>query len=125
MGKDKRRQVVGHAYGPSKRSQVMFFVTVGVVAVVLVGGFFLLIGLFDTVPDDLPDKAPWSQSADNTAHASEQGTKPLSPLGPCGEPGNVYPTPETSPCKSGVSSIGEPLPAQSSSGAAASGSSAK
>ena len=30
-GQDKRRQVVGHSYGPSARSQIMFFVAVAAV----------------------------------------------------------------------------------------------
>src|ERR687892_2546000 len=38
MGQDKRRQVVGHSYGPSRRSQIMFFVAVAAVLVVIVGG---------------------------------------------------------------------------------------
>src|SRR3954471_6534758 len=39
MGEDKRRQVVGHSYGPSKRSQIMFFVAVRKGAVVIVGSW--------------------------------------------------------------------------------------
>ena len=34
MGQDKRRQVVGHSYGPSRKSQVIFFVVVAAVLVV-------------------------------------------------------------------------------------------
>ena len=37
MGQDKRRQVVGHTYGPSARSRIMFFLTVGAVLALTVG----------------------------------------------------------------------------------------
>ena len=59
MGQDKRRQVVGHSYGPSRRSQIMFFVAVGVVVVVIVGGWLTLVGLFDKPPTHFKDSAPW------------------------------------------------------------------
>src|SRR4029079_11869827 len=47
MGRDKRRPVVGHSYGPSARTQLMFFVAVGIVLVVVVGGWLSLVALFD------------------------------------------------------------------------------
>jgi cobalamin biosynthesis Mg chelatase CobN len=90
MGQDKRRQVVGHSYGPSRRSQVMFFGIVAVVLVVIIGGWTLAVAAFDTAPETYPDKAPWS----NTSQLSPT----RSPSGPCGEPGNAYPPPADSPC---------------------------
>src|SRR5438067_13428774 len=45
MGQDKRRQVVGHSYGPTRRSQIMFFVAVGAVLVVVVGGWLALVAV--------------------------------------------------------------------------------
>src|SRR5918994_4692346 len=63
MGQDKRREVVGHSYGPSRRSQVMFFVIVGVIVVAIVGGSMAAVAAFDTIPDELPDEAPWSKNA--------------------------------------------------------------
>lgn len=98
MGQDKRRQVVGHSYGPSKRSQIMFFVAVAVVLVVIVGGWFVLVGLFDKPPTHFTDKAPWSTTPANAQVALEQNARPVSPATPCGEPGNVYPIPPESPC---------------------------
>jgi hypothetical protein len=98
MGQDKRRQVVGHSYGPSRRSQIMFFVSVAVVLVVIVGGWFVLVGLFDKPPTHFTDKAPWSATPANAQVALEQNAKPVSPATPCGEPGNVYPIPPQSPC---------------------------
>ena len=98
MGQDKRRQVVGHSYGPSKRSQIMFFVSVAIVLVVIVGGWFVLVGLFDKPPTHFTDKAPWSTRPANAQVALEQNAKPVSPATPCGEPGNVYPIPPESPC---------------------------
>jgi hypothetical protein len=98
MGQDKRRQVVGHSYGPSRRSQIMFFVAVATVAVVVVGGWLVLVGLFDKPPTHFKDSAPWSTTPANAALAAEQTAKPVSPLTPCGEPGNQYPVPPQSPC---------------------------
>jgi len=91
MGQDKRRQVVGHAYGPSRKSQMIFFVIVGAIAVVVIGGYALAIAAFDQPQDEYADAAPWSSS-----DAEQRPTR--SPSGPCGEPGNPYPPPEDSPC---------------------------
>jgi hypothetical protein len=90
MGQDKRRQVVGHSYGPSRRSQLIFFGIVGAVVVVILGGWTLAVAAFDTAPESYPDKAPWSTAA--------QQNPTRSPSGPCGEPGNPYPPPADSPC---------------------------
>src|SRR5688572_4047945 len=76
MGKDKRREVVGHAYGPSRRSQVMFFVAVGVILVVIIGGWTLAVAAFDQPPDSNPDKAPWSAADAPQIPARD-------PAGPC------------------------------------------
>jgi hypothetical protein len=98
MGQDKRRQVVGHSYGPSRRSQIMFFVAVATVAVVIVGGWLVLVGLFDKPPTHFKDTAPWSTTPVTAQLAAEQSAKPVSPSSPCGEPGNEYPIPPESPC---------------------------
>jgi hypothetical protein len=98
MGHDKRREVVGHSYGPSAKSQIMFFVTVGAVVVVIVGGWLLLVGLFDKPPNHFKDSAPWSTTTANSTLAAQQNAKPVSPATPCGEPGNQYPIPPQSPC---------------------------
>ena len=97
-GQDKRRQVVGHSYGPSARSQIMFFVAVALVAVVVVGGWLGLVALFDKPPTHFEDKAPWSKAAANSSLAAQQNAKPVDPADPCGEPGNPYPIPAESPC---------------------------
>ncbi len=98
MGQDKRRQVIGHTYGPSAKSQIMFFVTVGAVLAVIVGGWLLLVGLFDKPPTHFKDSAPWSRTASNPALAAQQNATPRDPANPCGEPGNPYPVPPQSPC---------------------------
>src|SRR5262249_23857801 len=59
MGQDKRRQVVGHSYGPTARSQIMFFVAVGIVLLVIDGGWLGLVALFDKPPTHFSDRAPW------------------------------------------------------------------
>jgi len=98
MGQDKRRQVVGHSYGPSRRSQLMFFVAVATVLVVVVGGWLALVAAFDNPPERFSQRAPWSTTASDPQLAAEQKAKPVSPLTPCGEPGNEYPIPAESPC---------------------------
>jgi hypothetical protein len=98
MGQDKRRQVVGHSYGPSAKSQIMFFVAVGAMVAVIIGGWLLLVGLFDKPPTHFKDSAPWSTTASNPALAAQQNAKPVDPSTPCGEPGNPYPVPPQSPC---------------------------
>jgi hypothetical protein len=98
MGQDKRRQVVGHTYGPSAKSQIMFFLTVGAVLAAIVGGWLLLVGLFDKPPTHFEDSAPWSATATNPALAAQQNATPQDPGNPCGEPGNPYPVPAQSPC---------------------------
>jgi hypothetical protein len=98
MGQDKRREVVGHSYGPSRRSQIMFFVAVGAVVFVIVGGWLGLVALFDKPPTHFKDTAPWSQTPASAALATQQNAKPVSPATPCGEPGNPYPIPPQSPC---------------------------
>ena len=99
-GMDKRRQVVGHSYGPTARKQIMFFVAVAAVLVVIVGGWLVLVGLFDKPPIHFQDQAPWSKAPANSSLAAEQNAKPVNPAGPCGEPGNPYPIPVDSPCAS-------------------------
>jgi len=98
MGQDKRRQVVGHSYGPSKRSQIMFFVAVAAVLIVIVGGWLTLVALFDKPPTHFKDSAPWSTTPTSAQLAAEQNAKPVPPSNPCGEPGNQYPIPPQSPC---------------------------
>ncbi|MDX6616430.1 MAG: hypothetical protein QOD60_1521 [Solirubrobacterales bacterium] len=61
MGKDKRREVIGHAYGPSRRSQLA--VLGGFIAVVLIVVFGLgaIARDADKTPKSNPDLAPWGQ----------------------------------------------------------------
>ena len=96
MGQDKRRQVIGHTYGPSRRSQLMFFAAVAVVLVLVVGGYMAAIAAFDQPKDSYADRAPWS--APDTPQNAAGNYRPPSPSGPCGEPGNPYPLPADSPC---------------------------
>jgi hypothetical protein len=108
MGQDKRRQVVGHSYGPSRRSQLLFFVIVGVIVVVIVGGGMAAVAAFDTIPDELPDEAPWSKQAATPELQAQQQAAPKPVDTPCGEPGNEYPAPSDSPCGPSISTAGKP-----------------
>jgi hypothetical protein len=108
MGQDKRRPVVGHSYGPSRRSQVIFFVAVAAILVVVVGGWFAAVKAFDTTPEEFPDEAPWSAADTPQNVAAQSGYQPRSPDGPCGEPGNQFPQPENSPCAQQKTSEDQP-----------------
>ena len=72
MGDDKRREVVGKSYGPS-RTRVFgtFAAFIAIVAAVSVGFYFLAKEL-DQPPAENPDEAPWSQ-----ADAPQSPPKPL------------------------------------------------
>ena len=76
MGQDKRRQVVGHSYGPTRRSQIMFFVAVAAVAVVIVGGWLTLVSIFDKPPTHFKDTAPWSTTLTSPQVAAERNAPP-------------------------------------------------
>ena len=108
MGQDKRRQVVGHSYGPSRRSQVLFFVIVAAIVVVIVGGWLAAVSAFDTIPDELPDEAPWSKPAATPELQAQQQATPKPVDTPCGEPGNEYPAPSGSPCGPSIATEGKP-----------------
>jgi hypothetical protein len=73
MGKDKRREVIGHSYGPSKRSQFLVLGSVIATMAVLVIGFTLLANHADRTPKSNPDAAPW---------ASENGAVQHPPIRP-------------------------------------------
>ena len=62
MGKNKRREVIGHAYGPSRKSQLMFFGITAAALVILVGGGKMLADKSDERPDSNPDAAPWAEA---------------------------------------------------------------
>lgn len=100
MGQDKRRQVIGDSYGPSRRSQIMFFVAVAAVIFLVIGGSLALVSAFDQAPDEFPDRAPWTETATTPELVAQQKATPRAPGTPCGEPGNEYPAPSDSPCRS-------------------------
>ncbi len=104
MGQDKRREVIGHSYGPSKKTQLVFFIAVAAVFAILIGGYLAAIAAFDQPEDTYADEAPWSKEGAPTQ-------KPLDPATPCGEPGNPQPddsSVEDSPCaaKAGIAPTG-------------------
>lgn len=71
MGKDKRRQVVGGTYSPTRSRIITTFATAIGVIVVLVVGFILLAKQLDKAPDTNPDQAPWAVS-DAPQHPPKQ-----------------------------------------------------
>ena len=61
MGQDKRRSVIGHAYGPSKARQIAYYVAfIAFIAALYFGAKFAVDEL-DQPPARNADKAPWSQ----------------------------------------------------------------
>jgi hypothetical protein len=61
MGKDKRREVIGHAYGPSRKSQLAVLGGFLAVVLILVFGLGAVARNADKTPKSNPDVAPWSQ----------------------------------------------------------------
>jgi hypothetical protein len=61
MGKEKRREVVGHSYGPSVARQAALYGVFVAVTAVLVIAFVLIAGKLDQAPESYPDLAPWSE----------------------------------------------------------------
>jgi hypothetical protein len=60
MGLDKRRQVTGETYGPTRTRVIMRFVVFFAVVGAIFIGLLFLVGELDQPPDEFPDKAPWS-----------------------------------------------------------------
>jgi hypothetical protein len=61
MGQDKRREVVGHSYGPSKARQLVYYGIAIAVIVLLYIGAKIAVDELDKAPANDPAKAPWSQ----------------------------------------------------------------
>jgi len=84
MGRDKRREVIGESYGPSRSrvilSFVAFFAIVGIVFV----GLMLLVGQVDKAPDSNPALAPWS--AADVEQQPPQDLDTRQPVGAEGQP---------------------------------------
>jgi hypothetical protein len=60
MGKDKRRNVIGQSYGPSKRSQFTVLASVLATFAIIIVGFSMLAKHSDAHPGTHPP-APWAQ----------------------------------------------------------------
>lgn len=61
MGKSKRREVIGHSYGPTRARQLAVFgIFFACVAVLFIGGS-KLVSKLDEPPKSNPAKAPWAQ----------------------------------------------------------------
>jgi len=61
MGKDKRREVVGGTYGPTRGRVLATFATFIAVVAALTAGLYFLAKELDAPPEENPDVAPWSQ----------------------------------------------------------------
>jgi hypothetical protein len=61
MGKDKRRQVVGQSYGPTRQRQLAYYgIFVAFIVVLFVVGSYA-IGQLDKAPSKIQAQAPWAQ----------------------------------------------------------------
>ena len=72
MGKDKRREVVGGTYGPTRARVFGTFAAFFALVAALTVGFYFLAKELDQPPAENPDVAPWSQ-----AEAPQTPPKPL------------------------------------------------
>jgi hypothetical protein len=63
MGQDKRREVIGHSYGPSKQRQLAYYGIFLAFVVVAYIGFKIAVDELDKAPAKNPDQAPWSQGS--------------------------------------------------------------
>jgi hypothetical protein len=72
MGKDKRRAVVGHSYGPSKVRQLTLYGIFVAVVLALAIGVKVLADQLDKPPDHISATAPWAQP-----DAQQHQPKPL------------------------------------------------
>jgi hypothetical protein len=61
MGQDKRREVVGHSYGPSKARQLIYYGLFVAFLVALYIGGKIAVDELDKAPANNPAKAPWSK----------------------------------------------------------------
>jgi hypothetical protein len=73
IGEDKRRQVVGQSYGPSKARQILLYgIFLICVAALFIGGKFLVDSLDTPVGKHVPHTAPWAKQ-----DAKQRPPKPL------------------------------------------------
>jgi hypothetical protein len=61
MGQNKRRQVVGHSYGPSLARQALLYMIFVAVVVAIAIGVKLLVDKYDQPPAHFANEAPWAQ----------------------------------------------------------------
>jgi hypothetical protein len=61
MGRDKRREVVGGTYGPTRARVFGTFAAFFAIVAALVVGFYFLAKELDAAPAENPDEAPWSK----------------------------------------------------------------
>jgi hypothetical protein len=61
MGKDKRREVVGGTYGPTRARVFGTFAAFFAIVAALAVGFYFLAKELDQPPESNPDAAPWAE----------------------------------------------------------------
>jgi hypothetical protein len=72
MGQDKRRQIVGQVYGPTRARIVTRFVIFFAAVVLLLVGAKIAVDELDQPPDKISKQAPWAQP-----DAPQREPKPL------------------------------------------------
>ena len=72
MGQDKRREVIGGTYGPTRTRVIATFATFIAVVAALSVGFYFLAQELDQPPSENPDESPWS-----LPDAPQQPPKPI------------------------------------------------
>jgi hypothetical protein len=61
MGKDKRRQVIGHAYALTRARQLTYYGIFVAVVVALFFGARFAVDELDKAPEKIENQAPWSK----------------------------------------------------------------
>jgi hypothetical protein len=61
MGRDKRRQVIGHAYAPTRTRQLTYYGIFVAIIVALFVGAKIAVDELDKAPENIEQTAPWSQ----------------------------------------------------------------
>lgn len=82
MGLEKRRGVIGGAYGPSRSRVILTFVAFFAIVGIVFVGLLVLVNQVDQPPDQQVDKAPWSAS-----DAEQQPSQPIDVRQPIGAEG--------------------------------------
>ena len=85
MGRDKRRQVKGESYGPSRTRVIVSFLVFFAIVGVLFIGLLFAVDKLDQPPDTVQAKAPWAAEGAETHEPAPIDARPDGAEGELGE----------------------------------------